>query len=497
MTEMQRKFVAATTSTEGLADKRQVLVNCSSDGVDRQGDIVVQSGIDTKSFMKCGGTVLWQHDPDQPIARAISIGVDGGQLRSLVQFPSPGTSAKSDEIYGLIKESVVNSTSIGFRPLKWEPLDPKEAWGGRKYSEVELMEFSFVSVPAMPDASVIARSLAGKSTEGSCKVGASLNLPIGGDEAWDGPAASASIFAHCGFDGDSPDVGFARKGFLVYDSSKPSEKGSYKLPFAKIVDGRLTAMPSGIRAAASRLPQADIPEDCQKKARAVLDHYEAKMKDKGASVPGRKAVSPAKIKGLHDVACLAQLLTNLGYLRENSVREAEREGDNSPLPAMLADALKALADAFLAMSKEEVGELLAGHDVEIDDDDDYVASATAPQVKRFRTAFVKAGRALSAENAAHVQAIVKCFGKAMDCRTKALDSHGYTHDQLVDFAAHLNEGQDHAKALLKSAKKKPDDDAAEDEDDSGEGDEENPDTELSADVAQRKRLIEIAALGAG
>lgn len=149
------KFAGAAATA--LADKRQVLTSCSAGGVDRQGDIVVQGGIDTKSFMKAGGTVLWGHNPACPIARAIPIGLEGGQLRSLVQFPDPGVSARADEVYGLIKAGIVNCTSIGFAPVSWEPIAPPG--NGRKYTAVELMEFSFVSVPAMPDATVIARRL--------------------------------------------------------------------------------------------------------------------------------------------------------------------------------------------------------------------------------------------------------------------------------------------------------------------------------------------------
>lgn len=494
-----KKFVPATTSTDGLADKRQVLVNCSADGVDRQGDIVVQAGIDTSSFMKTGGTVLWQHDPDQPIAKAIDIGLDGGQLRSLVQFPKEGASAKADEIYNLIREGVVNATSIGFAPVKWEPIDPKEPWSGRKYTQIDLMEFSFVSVPAMPDATIIARSASGEKDEDAAfKCGASRNLPIGDDKAWDGASAAQSIFDHAGFDGDSPDFGFVRKGFLAYDAANPKLKGSYKEPFAAIVEGRLTAMPAGIRAAASRLPQTDIPDDVKTKAKAVLDHYEAKMKDKGSRAPAAK-FGAIKVKGLYEVAYLAQLLVNLGYLHSDSVREAEIEGDNSKVPAMLADALQRLAAAFLAMSAEETHELLAGHDVEIEDDDAQVASAPTAQTKAWRSALLKAGRALSAENVEHVKAMQKCIAAMMDCRTKALDSHGETHEQLQAFADQLNLASNHAKAMLKANKKKPsaeDGDEGEGADNAGEPDDgdDDADVELAALAARRKRVLEMTTL---
>ena len=235
-----RKSLLSTISVQGLAEKRQVLVNCSGGGMDRQGDIVVQEGIDTKSFMKIGGTVLWQHDGDHPIAKAVSIGVEGGQLRSLVQFPDEGISAKADEIYGLVKAGIVNATSIGFQAKRWEPIDVKHPWDGRKFIECELMEFSFVSVPAMPDATVIGRSNNASKDAAHWKVGASQTLPLVADEEWDSDDAAESIFNHCNFDSDDADWSFARKGFLFYDASRPKEKSSYLLPFARVVDGRLT-----------------------------------------------------------------------------------------------------------------------------------------------------------------------------------------------------------------------------------------------------------------
>ena len=423
--EMRKKFVAAAIDGSSLSDKRQVLVNCSADGVDRQGDIVVQGGIDFQSFMGCGGTVLWQHDANAPIAKAISIGLDGGQLRSLVQFPDAGISPKSDEIYGLIRAGVINTTSIGFQPKEWEPIDPKNPWGGQKFKQIELMEFSFVSVPAMPAATVIART--NKGGDGAnWKCGASRNLPIGDDAAWDGPAAEASIWEHCGMDGDDPDTSFCRKGFLVYDAADPSKKGSYKLPFAKVVDGRLTAMPSGIRAAASRLPQTDCSADAKDKARAVIDHYEEKMKpDDGKGLPAK-------------------------FDRKTIVDWLKTE------------------EAF----GQIVWLLRAAHD----------------------------GRMLDEEAASRISDMQKCVKAMCELHKSAMDSHGQTHDDLQNFADHLNTFDRHTKFLAKAARKppphdEPDGDEGADADNTGAADEENPDVELAA-AARRKRIVEVLALSA-
>lgn len=112
----------------------------------------------------------------------------------------------------------------------------------------------------------------------SWSVSAARDLHIADDSSWDGPAAESSIFSWAGFDGDNPSSEKARRGFLVYDSSAPDLKGSYKLPFAKVQDGELVASKAGIRAAASRLPQTSIPPDVKDKANSVIEAYEKKAK---------------------------------------------------------------------------------------------------------------------------------------------------------------------------------------------------------------------------
>jgi len=105
------------------------------------------------------------------------------------------------------------------------------------------------------------------------RVGAARDLPIlQSERGWDGARAKKEIFAWAGWP-DNPNPAKARKCFLVYDAENDENKGAYKLPFCYIVDGQPKAVPSGLRAAASRLPQADLPQDVKDRARAVLDAY--------------------------------------------------------------------------------------------------------------------------------------------------------------------------------------------------------------------------------
>jgi signal peptide peptidase SppA len=115
----------------------------------------------------------------------------------------------------------------------------------------------------------------------SWKCGASRDLSVKESGSWDGPAAAERMLDAAGFNGDNPDSAKARRGFLAYDAGNPKEKGSYKLPFADLVDGTLTAVRSGLNAAAQRLSGTDIPADTKREAQAVIDHYKPKD-DKGS-----------------------------------------------------------------------------------------------------------------------------------------------------------------------------------------------------------------------
>jgi Caudovirus prohead serine protease len=90
------------------------------------------------------------------------MGIVDGNLQALTQFPAEGTSEQSDECYRLIKENVVTGTSIGFMARSWEPLDREKPYMGLRFTSTELVELSYVSVPANRDAAIIAKSLAAR-----------------------------------------------------------------------------------------------------------------------------------------------------------------------------------------------------------------------------------------------------------------------------------------------------------------------------------------------
>lgn len=119
------------------------------------------------------------------------------------------------------------------------------------------------------------------------RCGAARDLPITQAGTWDGPAAAKRMLDAAGIGGERPQPDVAKRGFLLYDAANPTLRGSYKLPFADKIDGKLTAHAAGIRAAASRLPQTDAPERERQRARQILDIYEQRLaKDGGDKETG-------------------------------------------------------------------------------------------------------------------------------------------------------------------------------------------------------------------
>jgi len=163
MTRATSPRVAKFFSDSGLAD-RQVKARCSGAAVDRYGDIVMQDGIDLGPF-RASPTVLWEHDTSFPIARAIWIGIENGNLTSIAQFPPLGTDDTADRIYRLIKSDIPMDVSIGFLPVEAEPIDPRDPWGGTRYLQCELLEWSFCAIGAQRDSRVIGKGLSGAGGE--------------------------------------------------------------------------------------------------------------------------------------------------------------------------------------------------------------------------------------------------------------------------------------------------------------------------------------------
>ncbi len=115
----------------------------------------------------------------------------------------------------------------------------------------------------------------------------------------------------------------------------------------------------------------------------------------------RRDAPKLAVKDLYDVACLANLLSNLGYIQNNAAWEADCEGDGSAVPGMLADGMRQLGEALVAMTTEEVAEVLAQTGGE--------KAAAAAKLKSFAS-IITAGRVLSGASEPDIKAAVDLIG---------------------------------------------------------------------------------------
>jgi HK97 family phage prohead protease len=397
MTEHVRFSAAGTVDGDAAIDEtsRRISWVFSNEDVCLDQHTIRTGGWDLTDYLK-NPVLLFAHDQSAPpIGRVTRIEAQGKLLVGDTVFADAETYPFADTIYRLVKGRYLNATSVSWFPLDSKPARDRSRPDGIDFLAQKLLEISVVPVPANPAALATARArgidtsplrlwaervldehLPGaraarlihddtrpatpaparaESKDAKWKCGASRSLPLDEDAEWDGPAAQKAVFEACGFDGDKPDLSKARKAFLAYDAANPKKRGSYKLPFATVQDGRLTAVAAGLKAAAARLSQTDVPQDVQDAARAVIDEYEGKMKKPKAD---RAAVTVTK-RGLYEVSNLAYLLAQLGYIKSCVDDEEENEGDEDSVnPANMAAVLQALGKALVEMTAEEVSELL-------------------------------------------------------------------------------------------------------------------------------------------
>lgn len=142
-----------------LASKGEGMDFVLSDAtVDRYGDIVEPSGWDLTTF-KTNPIALFGHSSSFPIGNWENVRVEGGKLIGRLKLAARGTSARIDELIGLLEQGVLRAVSVGFLPVEWEAIDPKDVWGGSRYTKQQLLECSLVSIPANPSALAKAKAL--------------------------------------------------------------------------------------------------------------------------------------------------------------------------------------------------------------------------------------------------------------------------------------------------------------------------------------------------
>jgi len=299
-------------------EKRTLTIIGSDETRDRDGDIIRVSGWILENYLK-NPVFLWAHNYSSVPLGATSQLIRRRNPNRLefkdIRFPTEGLNPFADMILQLYEQQIINASSVGFLPYKWNKLEkpegedpPKdEPWMwqyGREYIKQELLELSGCPVPSNPSAlqnaikgfagdELLTQNLLNCFNAGGLEdlktkddileelrvkgeievideerpvqvqvpekleneedeikaVCGSRNLPTNDSGEWDGAAARTSIENWATTDGKI-DFSKYKKGFVYQKSGVNADtKGAYILPFAKVIDGTLTAVWGGVNKA--------------------------------------------------------------------------------------------------------------------------------------------------------------------------------------------------------------------------------------------------------
>lgn len=137
---MQKQFIKGlvTKISEG---KYRVLASTSA--IDRQGDSIDQSGWDISNF-KLNPVMPWAHNYDElPVAKALSVEITKRGLECDFEFAPAEGNPKAQQVKVLYDQGYLNAVSVGFIPKERK---------GNTITKAELLEISFVPVPANQEA---------------------------------------------------------------------------------------------------------------------------------------------------------------------------------------------------------------------------------------------------------------------------------------------------------------------------------------------------------
>lgn len=131
-------------------DGKQVFV-ATDETVDREGEVISIDGWDLADY-KRNPILLWSHNPFEPmIGRATNIRMRSIDGKKKMTF-EPEFHEKSDLsklIAELVREGWMKTVSVGFRPFQKQ---------GNRYTKQQMLEISFVNIPANPEATQLALS---------------------------------------------------------------------------------------------------------------------------------------------------------------------------------------------------------------------------------------------------------------------------------------------------------------------------------------------------
>lgn len=125
-----------------------ITVVASDETVDRHGETIKVDGWDLKNFKKNAVMLVSHNWSDLPIGKWLKPRVEDNKLLMDAKFSE--TSSKATEVLNLVKEGILNTVSVGLIVKDRDEKDPSII------TKAELLEVSWVSLPANPNAMALA-----------------------------------------------------------------------------------------------------------------------------------------------------------------------------------------------------------------------------------------------------------------------------------------------------------------------------------------------------
>lgn len=316
-----------TVKAESDVDTGTFEVIATTDDTDRDGEVIRADGWDFEPYKK-NPIVLWAHNfYEMPIGKVTEIVREDNKIIAKGIF---APTEKAQEVRKVYDGKFLNTVSVGFIPRQRE---------ANVITRAELLELSFVPVPANPNAIAVRRAveeLSAKMFKGAVE----SHEPPKADEGldWDADQATSRLrkWASSDESGQPDTIDWEKyaKGFGWYDSENNETFGAYKLPHHDIIDSELKVVWRGVAAAMTALlggrGGTDIPENDMDAVYAHLAKHYAQF-EKEAPEKSMDKASPEET-----IAAMEAVMERLGADIAGQVVQAKQKiaamigGDTEP-----------------------------------------------------------------------------------------------------------------------------------------------------------------------
>jgi hypothetical protein len=185
MEQIRKTFQAAI---EVKASERTVIGTITTGTCDRDGEIIQPSGVDTTEYQK-NPVVLWQHRADlPPIARCAGLKRTATSIIATTVFADRPADHPADEewlpdtVFSLFQQKVLNAFSVGFMPIAARYPNAHDLATypecKRIFSQIKLLEYSVVTIPANSEAVATAVSKGLLTPKAARTLGFVLPAPV-------------------------------------------------------------------------------------------------------------------------------------------------------------------------------------------------------------------------------------------------------------------------------------------------------------------------------